>query len=153
MNNEATPLFIFDLDGTCADVSERRHLVEGAKKDWDAFHAECVHDKPLWPVWFVFRAVVRAGADVKIFSGRSDKMRGETYNWLRGYGFPIDKTNVQMRPEGDHTPDDQLKRAWYEALSAEDKERLVGVFDDRNRLVAMWRSLGVMCFQVADGDF
>jgi hypothetical protein len=27
------------------------------------------------------------------------------------------------------------------------------IFDDRDRVVAMWRSLGIPCFQVAKGDF
>ena len=27
------------------------------------------------------------------------------------------------------------------------------VLDDRNRVVEMWRSLGLTCLQVADGDF
>ncbi len=30
---------------------------------------------------------------------------------------------------------------------------VVAVFDDRDRLVKMWRSVGVVCLQVADGDF
>jgi len=28
-----------------------------------------------------------------------------------------------------------------------------GVFDDRKSVVQFWRSLGLTCFQVADGDF
>lgn len=27
------------------------------------------------------------------------------------------------------------------------------VYDDRNQVVAMWRSIGLPCLQVADGDF
>ena len=30
---------------------------------------------------------------------------------------------------------------------------MVGVFDDRDQVVQMWRSLGLTVFQVADGDF
>ena len=50
-------------------------------------------------------------------------------------------------------PDEELKSYWYLSLSEEDKKRLVAVFDDRTKLVKMWRSLGVACFQVAEGDF
>lgn len=58
-----------------------------------------------------------------------------------------------MRNINDYTPDEVLKRSWYEELPFFDKERLVTVFDDRNKVVNMWRSLGVSCFQVADGNF
>jgi hypothetical protein len=34
-----------------------------------------------------------------------------------------------------------------------DRERLVGAFDDRQRVVDMWRRNGITCFQVAPGDF
>ncbi|WP_457852111.1 phosphatase domain-containing protein [Mycolicibacterium conceptionense] len=30
---------------------------------------------------------------------------------------------------------------------------VAGIFDDRNRVVDMWRRLGLACFQVAEGDF
>jgi len=38
-------------------------------------------------------------------------------------------------------------------MLTEDKSRLVAVFDDRDRVVKMWRDVGVTCFQVADGEF
>ena len=38
-------------------------------------------------------------------------------------------------------------------LITTDKERLVAVFEDRDRMVKMWRAAGVPCFQVADGEF
>ena len=37
--------------------------------------------------------------------------------------------------------------------TTEDGERLIAVFEDRDRVVAMWRDAGVPCFQVAPGDF
>ena len=33
------------------------------------------------------------------------------------------------------------------------KENIVGVFDDRQKVVDMWRKNGLTCFQVADGNF
>ena len=34
-----------------------------------------------------------------------------------------------------------------------DKYQVDYVLDDRNQVVEMWRSLGLTCLQVADGDF
>ena len=34
-----------------------------------------------------------------------------------------------------------------------ERNRLTAVFDDRDKVVQMWRENGVPCFQVAKGDF
>lgn len=96
------------------------------------------------------------GADVWIFSGRSDEVRDKTVAWLAEHTsfmtWDLD-TALTMRAEGDYTADDVLKRQWYEHMLVEDRQRLVAVFDDRDRVVSMWRELGVACFQVAPGEF
>lgn len=171
------PLYIFDLDGTLALINHRRHFVENPAKqcctcfgnnskncvdcgdmgwdkwkpDWPAFHAACVDDKPNWPVIGVLNALRRI-ADIRIFSGRSDEVRIQTMKWLNDY-LPIGEWDVRMRQAGDYTPDDVLKRQWYADLPTTDQMRLVAVFDDRDRIVKMWRSLGITCMQVAPGDF
>jgi hypothetical protein len=177
-----TPLYIFDLDGTLADLKHRRHFVEKPlcvlcargphlavqgcqecrtrvlrqnwKPNWDAFHAACVDDTPIEPVINLFTDLERM-CDVLIWSGRMDTVRHETVDWLALYlgihsGW---SERLKMRPAGDYTPDDQLKESWLRALSPEDRARLVMVFDDRDRVVNMWRRNGVVCAQVAPGDF
>lgn len=178
-----TPLYIFDLDGTLALIEHRRHLVEtricqvcdgsgvadpdGArtdcpacdgrgsnKPDWRLFYAACVYDKPNWPVISTMNALLKSGADVQIWSGRSAEVMNETLAWLQRF-FEVDAEEVGlcMRREGDFTPDEVLKRSWLEALNEFDRRRLVAVFDDRQKVVDMWRANGVACFQVAPGDF
>lgn len=39
------------------------------------------------------------------------------------------------------------------AMTEYDRRRLVAVFDDRDKVVSMWRARGVACFQVAPGAF
>lgn len=50
-------------------------------------------------------------------------------------------------------PDEKLKRLWLNEMSQADRSRLTAVFDDRDKVVAMWREAGVPCFQVAPGEF
>lgn len=57
-----------------------------------------------------------------------------------------------MRPDGDHRPDYVIKREIYER-EIKDKYDVIGVFEDRQRCVDMWRALGLTCFQVAPGDY
>lgn len=175
-----TPLYIFDLDGTLALIEHRRHLVEyrdceqchgcgeapgvpvcpdcggtgRIKPDWSAFFRACVQDQPNWPVISTMNALLKSGADVQIWSGRSAEVMNETLAWLQQF-FEVDAEEVGllMRREGDFTPDEKLKRSWLDCLNQYDRRRLVAVFDDRQKVVDMWRANGVACFQVAPGDF
>lgn len=150
------PLYIFDLDGTLADLMHRRHYVESPSKNWAKFFEACVHDVPIPEVIDTMHRLIDSGADVWIFSGRSDEVREQTIGWLHGhtrfYESQVNPT-LRMRKAGDYTPDDRLKKHWYTSMAPTDKQRLVAVFDDRDRIVRMWREQGVRCFQVADGDF
>jgi hypothetical protein len=157
------PLYIFDLDGTLALIQHRRHFVERerGRQDWKGFFAACVNDEPNTPVLCIMESL-RRFADVWIFSGRSDEVRTQTVEWLvKHTSFSSsdfdsafgDQDVLTMRSEGDYTADDVLKRQWLDSMLAEDRQRLVAVFDDRARVVAMWRTAGVPCLQVADGEF
>ena len=57
-----------------------------------------------------------------------------------------------MRKTGDNRKDAIVKREIYET-HIKDKYQVDYVLYDRNQVVEMWRSLGLTCLQVADGDF
>ena len=57
-----------------------------------------------------------------------------------------------MRPWGDHRRDSIVKQEVFES-EIRHRWRIVGVFDDRQHVVRMWRSLGLTVFQVAEGDY
>ncbi len=145
------PLYIFDLDGTLADIEHRRYLVEGMPKKWREFYQRCVHDKPNIPVIRTAVGLAVAGAEIAVWSGRSDEVQRETEAWLN-YHLRVHKS-LRMRSADDFQPDVQLKRSWLHSMSERDRGRLVAVFDDRQGMVNMWRDEGVPCFQVAPGDF
>lgn len=176
-----TPLYIFDLDGTLADLKHRRHYVEKPlcyncqikswptskplsctncailrdkfKPNWDAFHAACVNDTLIEPVAKLLISLARSGADIWVWSGRMETVRNETVQWFEQYEFLHLIKGLRMRPAKDYTVDHVLKESWLKSLSPEDRARLVCVFDDRNQVVDMWRRNGVICAQVAPGDF
>lgn len=146
-------IVIFDLDGTIALIDHRRHYVQGkgskaTKEDWRNFYAACVDDEPNTPVVVILRVLFMAGHDVIIFSGRSDEVRPQTEEWLNKHRIPFH--SLMMRKEGDYTPDEELKRSWLPLVS---KEQILCVFDDRQKVVNMWRAAGLPCLQVAAGDF
>lgn len=148
------PLYIFDLDGTLALNEHRQHLLDN-KDDperWDKFFDACDKDAPNWPVIQTLGILLAAGAEVHVWSGRSDAVVEKTAKWL---GDHLGQVNIgiRMRKAGDFTPDEELKGTWLDELAAIDRHRLIAVFDDRDKVVNMWRAKGVACFQVAKGDF
>lgn len=145
-------LVIFDLDGTLSLSDHRDHLVRRDPPDWDAFYAACSDDEPNWPAIRVLRALAR-GDDhqVEVWTGRREDQRSATLEWFHRYGVPS-WVELEMRPVGDRRPDVALKEQWLGRARA--RRRLPDlVFEDRDRVVAMWREAGVPCFQVAPGGF
>jgi phosphoglycolate phosphatase-like HAD superfamily hydrolase len=145
---------IFDLDGTLALIDKRRALAAkpDGKINWKTFFApENIQlDEPNIPVIKTFQAMKAAGFRVGIFSGRDSISRKETESWLAGMGISPDF--FRMRPQGTFTPDDVLKKEWLDQ-EIEDGHEIMCVFDDRDKVVRMWRDNGIACFQVNWGDF
>ena len=136
---------VFDLDGTLADCRHRVHHVRGGKHDWGKFFAECVNDIPIWRTIETLNSMVRAWHKVEIWSARSDSVKAETLAWLRRNG--IDPALlVHMRTAGDMTPDVDLKRSWLHAIHPDERPDIV--YDDRQRVVDMWRDEDITCYQV-----
>lgn len=138
---------IFDLDGTLADITHRLHYIKGETKNWDAFHLACVNDEPKKAIISLFKAL-EADGEYKMFvvSGRNEMVRKQTERWLKDHYIIHD--DLIMRPEGDHTPDDELKERWLLEGKLGPIEDILCVFDDRQRVVDMWRRNGLTCLQV-----
>ena len=152
------PLYIFDLDGTLANLEHRLHFIQpppGEKKNWDKFHEACREDTQHLRTILTLGCLQKAGADIWVFSGRSASVRRQTEIWLwANTPLPISSfVNVRMRPIGDYRDDAILKEEWLQTMSKEDRSRLIAVFEDRQRVVDMWRRNGVVCYQVASGNF
>lgn len=137
---------VFDLDGTLALTEHREHFLK-EPKDWRGFYAACDGDGPCSPLIAAALAFNSRGDRVEIWSGRSAEVRDKTEAWLKDHGIGF--LTLKMRPEGDHQPDTKLKAAWLERSDqAPDL-----VFEDRASMVAMYRERGIVCAQVAPGNF
>ena len=140
-------LVVFDLDGTLSDPTHREHFVRRpvGQKDWDSFFAEQINDPPKSAMVELISRL-HATHQVEIWTGRPIKYREDTIAWLHASNIPYYK--LRMRPANDKTDDHEMKRGWCERYGKPDL-----VFEDRQRLVDMYRSLGITCCQVAPGDF
>lgn len=145
-------IYIFDIDGTLADLTHRLHFIENGQKDWDGFFAACPDDLPIETVITTCRLLKKSGATIVLVSGRSDAVRKQTQQWLQDFEVPFDA--LYMRKAGDHRQDDVVKAELLDQLTQEwDAGQIVGIFEDRNQVVEMYRAKRYRVFQVAPGDF
>ena len=148
---------IFDLDGTLALIDDRRALAtkDNGKMDWDVFFdpKNIDLDLPNHGVIAMAQTLKAAGHRIIIFSGRSKGTKDATNAWLKKFDVPCDI--LKMRPTSRDfmfMPDDKLKQMWLDNLFT-DKSDIICVFDDRQKVVDMWRDNGLTCMQVAPGNF
>ena len=146
---------IFDLDGTLALIHKRRNIStkSNGKLDWDKFFdpSNIKLDVPNKPVVKMAQLFAQDGYTIIIFSGRSDKTATATVVWLKQNKVPFNKLVMRDSKINHFTPDDILKKDMLDKhVDINDVFRVV---DDMNKVVDMWRSLGLDVFQVADGDF
>lgn len=123
-------IFIFDIDGTLANLNHRLHFIQDGKQDWDSFFEACDKDIPIYPVLTTCQLLVDAGATILLVSGRSDAVRDKTVAWLNRRGVPFH--GLYMRKAGDHRQDDVVKAELLEELANEwNVLEIVGIFEDR----------------------
>jgi hypothetical protein len=139
---------IVDIDGTVADNTENLHLITQEPKDWNTWYANVGQAKPIEPVVKLVRLLSETHR-IAMLTARSDECRLETVVWLREHRVPY--SALLMRREGDHRPDVLVKAQLYKAHF--DPGQVWFALEDRTRVVEMWRSLGVPCFQVTNGDY
>jgi hypothetical protein len=140
------PVYCFDLDGTLCNVSHRRQWVATSPKNWDAWNAGIDADVPNAPVLDVLHSL-SGSFRIVLVSGRGSEYRQATEDWLKKYRVPYDA--LYMRAAGDFRPDDEIKSELADQV--EKQYKILGVFDDRKRVVDMWIKRGIFVFDVAQG--
>ena len=162
--------YVFGIDGTLADNSARlRHIqpqtadVAGffAPKDWDAFFdpVAVAEDMPIALSWWVLSSLVASNHRVLFIAYRPERLRDVTARWLycSGAGFGAShyltrSPALYMRADGDRRPSSEVKRDLL-ADARSDGYKPVMAFDDRRSDADMYRSEGVMCALLSEGNF
>jgi len=163
---------IFDLDGTLANIDSRRDISmkPNGRLDWDVFAAPnsiLALDKPNAPVIKMAQMFKADGFKIVIFSGRNDRGFDATVQWLNDFKVPFDLLVMRpdkfkdkswpiadgnpATPDMRFMPDEILKKKMLDTFV--DIDDVFLVVDDRDKVVKMWRDLGLNTFQVAPGDF
>lgn len=139
-----TAAWVFDLDGTPADVKHRQHLAPGKGVDrdqveaWAAYNGARVADPRVWPVYQLLLQAYDAGLSIALVSGRNDTAWDGTVTWLEANDIPWHA--LALRDRGDVSPNGEYKAKrldWLEAagydvsLWVDDYEAVAAAVGDR----------------------
>ncbi len=142
-NTDLPEAIVVDIDGTLAHMNGKRGPYEEKKVSVDDPDAEVILS--------VLAEKNYLGRTVIIMSGRHETCQEDTEAWLQKYGIPYD--HIFMRGAEDSRSDDIVKYELY-MNNVFDKYKVVKVFDDRQKVVEMWRKLlKLKVFAVAEGNF
>lgn len=146
---------IIDIDGTLANNSHRTHFIDSSQeasgmKNWKAYN-EAMHKDTVneWCRSLVC-GMYSQGCAIIYMTGRHKAFSVQTLSLIEDNNLPIEE--LFMRPDGDNRDDSIVKLEIYEKLIKPNYE-IVLCIDDRQRVVDMWRSVGLVCLQCAPGKF
>jgi len=152
---------IFDLDGTLADTRNRIHYARVARNlkssginvsvdaMWHSFHSDSTHDAVHHAEATIARALAASGVRIVYLTGRPERWRSMTRDWLRKNDLPFgDNTLLFMRPDVDSRPTYMYKADMVEHICVTlPRDQLLFAMDDSDEVVAMYRELGITAIQ------
>lgn len=143
--------YIWDIDGTIANTEHRVHHLRSFPKNWNAWFDAAHKDTPYWEIVDLMKMAHDAGITNVICTAREEAQREDTIDWLEKHDIVFFE-KLYMRKLKDRRTDDIVKFDLLEEIIADGYEPVL-VFEDRSRVVDMWRAVGIRCLQVSPGDF
>lgn len=143
---------VVDLDGTLC--------LHNGRDPFD--YQKCDADLPNYSVIKIVQDYIRESieshkkSEVIYLSGREDVVKDKSITWLSKYVWAFDNKYISqslfMRKAGDMRDDRIVKNELFND-NIKDKYYVEFVLDDRDKVVQMWRDMGLTCLQVANGNF
>ena len=140
-------IYLIDIDGTLA-----KKQTGPDSRGWYEYD-RVGEDLPNPDVIEVVNDLRYAGARIIFMSGRKEHCREQTRAWLSTYlGEWTRAADLFMRSDDDNRSDDIVKHElFHEHIQGNYVVR--GVLDDRDRVVALWRAIGLTVLQVDYANF
>lgn len=140
--------YIFDVDGTLANVDPYIHLVRGPNKDYDAFHEASINALPNFDVVEMLNQAFFDQMHVVIVTSRREEWRGVTSMWLAKND--IGHHALYMRGDDDYRSDyevksdilDKIKKHW----------RVIHAIDDNPSVIKLWEENGIATTKIGTWD-
>lgn len=148
---------IVDIDGTVALHVEKDGTLRRGHHEYERVN----EDSPHWPIISLVQALCRPRLggiplDLVFVSGRPERCREDTDQWLADYITGTQPNHLFMRKDGDHRADDVVKAEIFdnEVAPMFGDEPFI-VLDDRPRVIRMWAARGFTVLDVnpTSGEF
>lgn len=152
-------IVVIDLDGTLCNDAHRSHLASAGQ--WDEYHSLCKDDVPHADVVSFLRMC--EDETILAITGRNERFRQATYDWLGKHQLGAYIDAVLMRGDDDYRPITEVKLRALEEYLAEGITfepdalkslviaRVLVCLDDRDKMVEAYREYGLPCWQVRPG--
>ena len=103
------------------------------------------------PTREIYNALVQEGHKILFVTGRNERMRSRTVGWFNLYGFNSYDA-LYMRGKTDFRQDDIVKREVLDKIVERYGEKPAMVFEDRKRVIRMWRDAGIFTIDVNQSE-
>lgn len=146
--NPSQLAYIFDVDGTLANVDPYIHLVRGPNKDYDAFHEASIDALPNFEVVQMLNQAFFDQMHILIVTSRKENWRGLTSRWLANND--IGHHALYMRKDDDHRPDYEVKK---DILNQIKKHwNVIHAVDDNPNIIRLWEEHGISTTKIGNWD-
>lgn len=140
--------YIFDVDGTLANVDPYLHHVRGSNRDYDAFHEASIGALPNIEVVQMLNNAVSDQHAILIVTSRKEKYRGLTSMWLA-------KNNIRshalfMRADDDSRPDYEAKKDMLDKINT--LWDVVHAVDDNPNVIRLWEENNIPTTKIGFWD-
>lgn len=140
--------YIYDVDGTLANVDPYIHLVRGPNKDYDAFHEASLGALPYFEVLAMLNNTLADGYHILIVTSRMEKWRGLTSLWLAKN--KVTSHALFMRPNSDFRPDYEVKKDILDKISKH--WDVIHAVDDNPNVIRLWEDNKISTTKIGTWD-
>jgi FMN phosphatase YigB (HAD superfamily) len=140
--------YIFDVDGTLANVDPYLHLVRGSNRDYDAFHEASIGALPNIEVVEMLNNAVSDQCAILIVTSRKEKYRGLTSMWLANNN--IRSHGLFMRADNDNRPDYEAKKDMLDKITK--LWDIVHAVDDNPNVIKLWEDHSIPTTKIGTWD-
>jgi phosphoglycolate phosphatase-like HAD superfamily hydrolase len=140
--------YIFDVDGTLANVDPYLHYVRGSNRDYEAFHEASIDALPNVDVVEMLNNAVADQHAIIVVTSRKDRWRGLTSLWLMKNN--LISHALFMRSDEDNRPDYEVKK---DILDKIDKHwKVVHAIDDNPNVIRLWEDNNIPTTKIGTWD-
>ena len=146
--------WIFDVDGTLANVDSILHHVKNInddpefKKDFDKFHEGSVHVPPHEEVVDMVWDALDDNCDIIVVTARREEWRAHTSYWLRENNVPHHA--LFMRGNKDGRPDYEVKKDILEHIKL--FWNPLWAVDDNPKIIKLWQEEDIPTTKIGNWD-